>query len=196
MSVYYCNEVSPSDLSFVGKNDHDNNSFSIPIIYKEDALLIQTPWLVNVFGLSTYRNKGKDKQEFSIELSMNPKKGPSGELLAWLESVDKCMESLKDMEDSGVSTTSTYVSPIKYSERFDPFLRVKVYSNETHLQPDFYLDDEKVPNTKENCLKNINRNCKCQIVMEMNPLWIAPDKYGYSFKARAINVIKELKFRR
>ena len=120
---------------------------------------------------------------------MNPKHGIENEFLKWLGFMDKVIERARDLDlGIGDEQKHSYFSPVRQFGTYDPYLRVKLYSNERKLKAKIIVDGDTVDSDFEIAEQVLLKGQKIRLIMELNPLWCVGDKFGYSWRASEVQL--------
>lgn len=196
--VFKFSDVSADGISLGAPKNLDNGGKIIGIYFKGSPLLIQTPNMTSMFGLSNY--EGNEK--YTIDISLRKDTEEISTFINLIESIDK------KLIDLGIKNSSTwfkkkiesrdviealYTPIVKYSkiketgeinDKYPPSMRLQVpFKNGEFTCNAFNSKKDLVD------LKSINtRGMKMTSIIQCNGIWVAGGKFGCNFKIIQVKV--------
>ena len=173
------------------------DDWSMPIFYDGLPMQLQTPWLRNVFGMNSYTNPG-GKTSYSLSFQLSDT-GDDAQFTAFLTGLD---DHFKDL----VPVEANYHSSVRPCTKLDesghpkypPTFRVKLKAKFDKFDCDLMQNQESKKwtiNEAMNGKGGINHGDQCRLILELLPVWSAGGRWGTSWKALSIQVLKKEGFR-
>lgn len=182
-------EFDPSLLSVGSKRKFGSkDDWSMEVFYDGLPLQLQTPWMRNVFGLTSYTNQG-GRTSYSLSWELE-KQGDVMEFTKFLLELDNWFK--KFLEEEGVSLP--YHSSVRPCNKFDETgqpryndtFRVKLkqkFDNFACTLMDNNLVVARWPVQDES---RIQRSDVCRMIIELLPVWCAGGRVGTTWKVATI----------
>lgn len=189
---YYAQEVlqSKTDLKRGERIDQNLVDYSYPIFFKNQKLRIQTPPIQLMFPISKYKNPGSNITKYSTHLSLRNEDIQTKQFIALLKFIDQwALEQIP-------LPPERYYSPIRYNHanpQLPPVLRLKIANVEDSLLLDIYKNHEEILEPSVSEATEIMKHRTTIIgIIELNPIWIAGQKFGVSYKLIQLQVLSSL----
>ena len=208
-------DISKIELGTPREHTDDSNfSQSIPILYEQCPLQIQTPWLDLLFGLQTYQYE-EGMTRFSLCLNLDPVDDQVEKAIAFFNYIDAEAQTLQNMNETDYQYFSAIRPPT--NPKFDPHLRVKIgewkrYQHERmaaklksgditrekylefiqtlQLNVDLDTGDKVIRHPTVQVLSNYCKHrTKIRCLLKVNPIWYNKNKkFGVSYRVTKIQI--------
>lgn len=179
------NEFNAELLKVGDKVIHNSRGdWSAQLTYDDLPLHLQTPWLRNVFGESSYTNSN-NKTSYSLSFELRDDEPSASQFKSFLQDLDTWMkENFKEKLIGG-----EYFSSIRPSKREDlpDTLRVKLKTRRGTFDCR-YFEGRAATRWDINSNK-IQHGDRCRMVLELLPIWSANKRVGISWKAVTIQKV-------
>lgn len=184
--VYFPEQVNANEIQTVEKKGRGKKAWSIPLTYYGQPLNVQIERSKLVFGLSKYKNPGKEEVRYSIQFSMEGEANKN--MLSLIVDVDDIGKS--SHEGEGLEYFSALRTNYNKPE-FPPFLRVKVDSDGDKLIMDMYDENDKEYNNPSIalCEELIEHGREAIAIIQLNPIWCVGGKFGVSWKLKGLKLL-------
>jgi hypothetical protein len=185
---FFPKEVLPNfDLFKTGAPVYISNSdYYVPLLYDGLKLRVQTPVLYVPFPLQTYQNKGSTIDKYSLQLSLQSHTPDTKEFKTFVQSIDTLAMSLVPLPPE------LYFSCIRYSytnPQLPPIMRIKIPADKETLLVDCYCDGVSLTEPSIQTLRDVlSTHCSVKCILELNNIWVVPEKFGVSWKLIQISV--------
>jgi hypothetical protein len=191
-SAIYPDEFN-SDLLQLGERmrHNDRDDWSADLIYDGIPLQIQTPYMHNVFGLSSYTNSN-NKTSYSLSFELRNDAPQIKEFRNFIEKFETWLKGQFEIVDIKGEFFSS-IRPSKREDLPDTF-RVKLKVRKDRFDVKCFRNriNEKWIITDKTVVQHRDR---ARLVLELMPVWSAGGKVGVSWKAVTIQIVKPPDFR-
>ena len=217
MSVHKLKKINIEDIKFSKPKNYSNNmGSSINLYYENSSLLIQTPKMMNIFGLNIYKDEKTDKvKSVNITLQFNS-------LTDKINRVDNFQKKLKKLDNyiiknfyknkkewlkisdkisleyiDALYKKTLYYSllsngEINYSK--PPSFKIKVPYYKDKINNVVFLDknNKKLSYTLEDLSDLIKENVMMKCII--NPsIYVVNQNYGVTYNLKAIQILDKFK---
>lgn len=191
--AFFPNEIDSTLLCLAEPQVHnDKGDWSAMLTYDDLPLQIQTPWLVNVFGVSEYRNSNS-KISYSMSFELRTNDPSCVAFRKFLEKLDNWfIEQFKKEKIKG-----NYFSSIRPSKKpqYPDTLRTKLKVRKWSFDCDYMENNVRVQFTPENGRDKIKQGDRCRLVLQLMPVWSAGGRVGISWKVTSLQKQVNAEFR-
>lgn len=172
---------------------NDNDDWSADLLYDGIPLQIQTPYMHNVFGLSSYTNSN-NKTSYSLSFEMRTDVQELADFKEFIGNLEQWIkEKLEKTDDVKDCEFFSSIRPSKKSHLPDTF-RVKLKVRKDKFDVKYFKNRLNEPWKIDDKTKIQHRD-RVRLVLELMPIWCAGKRYGISWKAVTIQIVKPPDFR-
>jgi hypothetical protein len=194
----------------IDKIDTDNITFSSPhmmgsnksifINYDTHVLKIKTPVLNVNFDINVSENNWGKKYEVTMEL--NPDKKKTKEFMDFLSTIDEQIVNnaaanskewfnKKTISNKYVKENYTPIVKQPSNSKYNPNFRVKLPAKDGIIATDVYdMEKKEITSVTEIC-RLLKRGAQIKLVMSCGGIWFYNGRFGCSWKAEQIRIMKE-----
>lgn len=181
-------DVDIDTLAIKEKVERGPDCFSRTIVYGTKLLLIETPVLTIPFRM-IQRKQPRGLQRF-VAVSLENVDSDIKLFREFLETIDHMVAcEIEDMDIHGIQQISPLVA--RKGKQKEDYLRCKVVSNKVMVKCDVFVNGEKYSKQLVNFEDFVKRGQKCQLHLQLNPLWKNKKFFGISYQIKAINFLCE-----
>jgi len=173
---------------------YNNTDFSIELAYDGKPLIIQTPFLKIIWGVTKYTSADKKFINYSLTFTV-PKTKENEDLLWYLNKMEEnLLEYVKTLPEVDISDYH-FDNPVKHPT--DPnkhaHFRIKVPSNLQRFNIELYDGKKKInkPTIAEG-MEYLADGAVARAQILQKPIWFSDTpkgkKYGYSYQALSIQL--------
>lgn len=146
------------------------NNFINIVSNNDKTINFTTPYLKCPFGLENEYNKYLIKLELS---NLNKD-------LEIKNFYEKILEYIKEIQNHMKDSELIYSDFIRYSDKYDPLMKFYLPFRYDKFEVDFYKNGNLATS------KDINKNDKLKLEIELSSIWKLKNKYGLNFKIKKI----------